>query len=174
MHRAFAFRDGEGFLAVDTDAHGGFATGVLEAALHGDVILHDFKRYDGRFAHVTAKQQGQRGIGVLEAPTFVFELLELIERDAGRRSVLVEFDTQLSGLEEQVTAARLVADQNITRIAHGGRIYVLVGGRKLPDGIDVRAALVGERGRAHPRTTWIGGLVGNSIDEAGESGQTLE
>ena len=104
----------------------------------------------------------------------MLELLELIERNAGRRSILIEFDTQLSGLEEQVTAARLVADQNITRIAHGGRIYVLVGGRKLPDGIDVRAALVGERGRAHPRTTWIGGLVGNAIDEAGESGETLK
>ena len=104
----------------------------------------------------------------------MLELLELIERDAGRRSVLVEFDTQLSGLKEQVTAARLVAHQDITRIAHGGRVNVLVGGGKLSDSIDVRAALVGERSRAHPRTTWIRGLVSNAIDEAGESGQTLE
>ena len=51
---------------------------------------------------------------------------------------------------------------------------MLVGGRELADGVHVRAALVGEGRGADPRTTRIGGEVGDAVDEAGQAGEALQ
>lgn len=116
MDGAFAFRHGEGLFAGDPHAHRGLAGGVGEPALHGDMVFHDLERHDGSLAEVATEQQRQGGVGVLETPALVLELLEFLERHARGRRVLVELDAELGGFEQKVAATGLIADQDVAGV----------------------------------------------------------
>ena len=102
---------------------------------------------------MATEQERERGFGVLETPTAVLELLQLVERGGGGGIVAVKVDAEGLRLKDDVAAAGLVTDEDGALIADDGRIDMLVGGGELTDGINVRATLVGEGRRTDPRTS---------------------
>ena len=104
----------------------------------------------------------------------MLELLQLVERGGGSGRIAIEVDAEGLRLEDDVAAAGLVADEDRALITDDGRIDMLVGGGELPDGVHVRAALMGEGRGADPRTTRIGGEVGDAINEARKTSEALE
>ncbi len=138
------------------------------------MIGSDLERRGLALADMTTEQEGQRRFGVFETPSDVLKLFEFIERGGGSGRIAVEIDTEGLRLEDDITAAGLVADEHGTLIADDGRIDVLISGGELPDGVHVRAALMGEGSGADPRTARIGSEVGDAINEARKASEALE
>ena len=174
MDRPVAFSHSKSLLAADAEAHHGFAIGRALGAARGDVVGGDLERRGLALADMATEQERERGFGVLETPTAVLELLQLVERGGGGGIVAVKVDAEGLRLEDDVTAAGLVADEHGALIADDGRIDMLVGGGELPDGVHVRAAFVGEGRSTDPRATRIGGEVGDAVDETGKASEALE
>ena len=93
-----------------------------------------------------ADEQRHGTFGSFVFVAFVFQLLDAIENRLQLRRVVREFETQFLRLDDDVAAAGKIANENVALIADERRVHVLVAGRKLLHGVDVRAAFVGEGG----------------------------
>ena len=117
------------------------------------------------FLQRLADEQRHRAFGGLVFVAFVFKLFDAVKNRLQLRRVVRELEAQFLRLDDDVAAPGEIADENVSFVADERRIHVLVAGCEFLHSVDVRAALVRKRGRAHPRQARIVAQVGNLVHE---------
>ena len=107
-----------------------------------------------------ANEQGQRGLRGLVFVAFALQALDLLGDLPRFRRVRLQLETQFFGLEQNIGAARHVADQNAPHIPDGLGLGMLVAAHDPADRMDMHAAFVRERGLTNPR---LAGLLSGKL-----------
>ena len=128
------------------------------ALLHQGDEVHQL---EGRSVSQRAVDNHLKGrLGPLERVPLVLKPLDLVGKATGKGLVTLQVDAELAGLEGDVAAPGLVADDDAAAVADAGRVDVLVRVLGLHHGVDVLAPLVGEGTLSDVRLGRVGGDVG--------------
>ena len=173
VDRTVSFRHLVPDLVADPHLHGGFRHQfVVAVTAHFHVVLEPFEMW-AELAGTPLHQQVERSprgfeLVALVSPCSTTALRILSISDA------VAWMSYWRGQGYDVRAARQLADQNPSFVAHPLRIDVLVAGGGSRHGVHVHAALVRKGTRAHKRLLGAKVHVGHFVHEARQFGQPLE
>ena len=178
VDRAVAFRRRDQRLAADLHfdhGRGEYFIGAagMAALFHLHIEIGDIEEF-WHLAKDAPRQQLKRSIRRLVGITDRLAPLDLVEQVRDPRIVLVDLDADAVELGEDVRAARLVGDQELSPVAHGVRGHVLVGRGVLHDGGSVNAGLGRERALADIGGVAVGRAVEHLVKRVRDVGDIFE
>ncbi len=112
-------------------------------------------------------QHPERGIGRFKRVAFAFQFFERLQHFTRVLGRLLETGAQLDGFEQHAAATRKFRHQDLTLVADHLRLNVFKRRRVLAHRVDMRAALVTERARAHKGRALVRAQVDQVIHKQG-------